>query len=212
MLKVYAVPVSLYCAKLRILLRHKSLNWDELLPPGGYGSAEYKMLVPSGNLPALVDGDVQLADSEAIAEYLNEKFPDPKMLPSDLVQRAKVRELSRFHDTRLEPAVRALFAHIPLASRDNARAGELLAVVFERLDQLSGLVEGRGDEVMLCDCGLPVTFVWIDELAGVFGHHAKWPAAVAAYRNRVEGHRAVSAELAAYRPRLTAWLAGRVDD
>ena len=61
MLKVYAVPISLYCAKLRILLRHKSLDWQEELPPGGYGSAAYREVVPSGNLPALVDGALLIA-------------------------------------------------------------------------------------------------------------------------------------------------------
>ena len=81
MLTIYAIPISLYCAKLRILLRHKKIQWQELPPPGGYGSAEYKSIVPSGNLPALVDGSLLLADSEAIAEYLNEKYPNPPMLP-----------------------------------------------------------------------------------------------------------------------------------
>ena len=70
MLSVYAIPVSLYCAKLRILLRHKGLEWEEVPPPGGYGSDEYKRVAPSGNLPALRDGDLLLGDSEAIAEYL----------------------------------------------------------------------------------------------------------------------------------------------
>ena len=70
MLRVYSIPVSLYCAKLRILLRHKGLDWEEVMPPGCYGSDEYKRIVPSGNLPALVDNDLMLGDSEAIAEYL----------------------------------------------------------------------------------------------------------------------------------------------
>ena len=60
MLTVYTIPVSLYCAKLRITLRFKALEWHEIPPPGGYGSAEYKTVVPSGNLPALRDGDLLL--------------------------------------------------------------------------------------------------------------------------------------------------------
>ena len=94
MLTVYAIPLSLYCAKIRILLRHKALEWREIPPPGGYGSDEYKQIVPSGNLPALIDGDLMLADSEVIAEYLNEVFPDPPMLPADNHRRAKARERS----------------------------------------------------------------------------------------------------------------------
>jgi glutathione S-transferase/maleylpyruvate isomerase len=47
MLRIYAIPVSLYCAKLRILLRHKGLTWEEVPPPGGFGSAEYRATVPA---------------------------------------------------------------------------------------------------------------------------------------------------------------------
>jgi hypothetical protein len=38
MLTPYASPVSLYCAKLRILLRHKQAQWREVSPEGGYNS------------------------------------------------------------------------------------------------------------------------------------------------------------------------------
>jgi len=58
-----------------------------------------------------LDGFV-LADSEAIAEYLNEVFEEPQMLPGDAKERARARERSRFHDTRLEPEVRAMFSQI----------------------------------------------------------------------------------------------------
>jgi glutathione S-transferase/maleylpyruvate isomerase len=82
MLTIYSVPVATYCAKLRITMRHKGLAWEELPPPGGYGSAEYKAIVPSGNLPAMVDEGFMLADSEAIAEYLNEAYPDVRCCPT----------------------------------------------------------------------------------------------------------------------------------
>ncbi|SIO46074.1 Glutathione S-transferase, N-terminal domain [Octadecabacter temperatus] len=88
MLTIYAVPVSVYNAKLRILLRHKGVPFSEQPPPGGYGSAEYKSLVPSGNLPAMVHGDLILADSEAIAEYIEEAFPETPMLPDTIYLRA----------------------------------------------------------------------------------------------------------------------------
>ena len=132
MLTVYAIPVSLYCAKLRILLRHKKLAWQELPPPGGYGSDEYKKIVASGNLPALLDGELMIADSEAIAEYLNEKFPDAPMLPVEIDKRARVRERSRFHDTRLEPEVRILFAHIAPDNRNATLAEVQSAAISAR--------------------------------------------------------------------------------
>lgn len=210
MLRIYAIPVSLYCAKLRILLRHKRLAWEEIPPPGGYGSDEYKTHVPSGNLPALMDGHMVLADSEAIAEYLEERHPNPAMLPVGAAARAKARERGRFHDTRLEPAVRALFPHLP--GREPMPEGAPArhsAEITARLGQLAEMLgDGAGTDLTLGDCGLPVTFAWIEALTPALGLKIGWPDAITAYRARLDQHLAVADELADYRPKLAAFLGG----
>lgn len=206
MLKIYTVPISLYCAKLRVLLRHKSIQWREEPPPGGYGTVEYRRIVPSGNLPALVDGDLLISDSEAIAEYLNEKYPEPEMLPANIQARAKVRELSRFHDTRLEPALRALFAEIPVSKRNAGRLNSKAAALSARLEQLAVLQDGKARDLLLGDCGYAITFTWISLLQGPLQLGVVWPDTVGAYRQWLETCPAVAAELADYRPKLEAWL------
>ena len=209
MLQVYAIPESLYAAKLRILLRHKGLEWEELAPPGGFGSAEYGRIVPSRTLPALRDGDLLLGDSEAIAEYLQETHPRPAMLPGGAKGRARARERGRFHDTRLEPEVRRLFAHLP--GRD-AAPKKLIATqsvaISDRLAQLAALLEisPAKKRLTLGDCGYPITFAWLDLLTPIMGLEIGWPDTVTAYRRRIEAHDAVKAELAEYRPRLKAFL------
>jgi len=212
MLTVYTLPISLYCAKLRILLRRKDLDWQEVSPPGGYGSDEYKAIVPSGNLPAIIDGDLLIADSEAIAEYLNEKHPDPPMLPTEATQRAKAREQSRFHDTRLEPELRKLFPHIAPQRRDPALAETQSRKISERLDQFATMLgDGRSkldDMLTLGDCGFPITFTWIEALSPVLGLAVVWPEKVVSYRNSLSAHAAVATELAEYRPKLAEWLEG----
>jgi len=213
MLTIYAIAPSLYCAKLRILLRHKQLTWEEVPPPGGYGSDEYKHLIASGNLPAMVDGNVTLADSEAIAEYLNELHPRPEMLPDTPVARAKVRELSRFHDTRLEPALRVLFAHIGGDKRNNdvqQRQSHALSARLAQLGQMLGEREDAGHTLTLADCGFPISFEWIERLDPVFDLRIVWPDAVVAYRERLSALPAIAAELNAYRPVLDGWLAKAV--
>ena len=75
MITLYNVPVSSYGAKVRIILAHKGIEWTELAPPDGYGSPAYRAVIPSGTVPAIIDGDLKLADSEAIAEYLDELVP-----------------------------------------------------------------------------------------------------------------------------------------
>jgi len=212
MLTVYTLPISLYCAKLRILLRRKDLDWHEVPPPGGYGSDEYKAIVPSGNLPAIVDGDLLIADSEAIAEYLNEKHPDPPMLPIEAAPRARARERSRFHDTRLEPELRKLFPHIAPQQRDPALTETQSRKISERLDQFATMLGDYGskldDMLTLGDCGFPITFTWIEALGPVLGLAVEWPETVVNYRNSLSAHAAVATELAEYRPKLAEWLEG----
>lgn len=212
MLKIYTIPPSLYCAKLRILLRHKGLVWEEIPPPGGYGSAEYRALVPGGNLPALRDGELLLADSEAIAEYLNEKHLAPPMLPDGLAPRAEVRERSRYHDTRLEPAVRALFPFVARSARGGFDMEAHSAVLRDRLGGLVRLLEKAppGDSLTLADCGYPITLLWLERLAPVLGLGIVIPEAVEAYRRGLEAYPAVAVELAQYGSVHAAWLEERV--
>lgn len=210
MLTLYAIPESLYSAKLRIVMRHKGLVWEEVDPPGGYGSDAYKRIVPSGNIPALIDGDLLLADSEAIAEYLEEAHPDPSMLPDTVPARAKARERSRFHDTRLEPEVRALFPHVAPATRDAGVVAKQGKVISARLAQFAVMLhEPRDDMLTLGDCGFPVTFAWIEAFERPLGLTINWPEEVAAYHASFAGHPAVATGLAQYAPAVTNWVASK---
>lgn len=209
MLRVYTSDHSLYCAKLRILLRHKGLMFEELPPPGGGGSPEYLAVVPSGNIPALVDGDLVLTDSEAIAEYLEEKHPEPAMLPSTLTGRALSRERSRFADTRLEPALRLTFPHVAPATRDPKAIAAAHDMISKRLTALAQMLERADlprDRLWMGDCGTIVTLEWIALFEGPVIPALHWPEAVTRYRTQMMAHAAVADELAAYRPEMLRYM------
>jgi len=209
MLTLYAVPVSLYCAKLRIVLRAKGLVWDEVPPTGGYGSDAWHRLVPSGNLPVLCHDDLMIADSEAAAEYLEEVFPEPPLLSGLATDRARMRERGRFHDTRLEPELRRLFAHIRPAQRDPALVAVQAAALQQRLDQLGRMLD-KGPPLAfgLGDCGLAITAMWLDQLDKPLGLGLHMPAPVQDWRSRIWAEPAVAAECGSYGPVLADWLGG----
>jgi len=209
MLIVYTTPVSLYCAKTRIALRIKGLDWDARPPLGGYGSDAYKTIVPSGNIPALVDGDFVLADSEAIAEYLEEAYPAPPMLPKNVRARAICRERGRFHDTRLEPAVRGLFGQVARSARE----GAVLKVREEEISRRLAQFGQRLGEAPVAepfpsigDCGYLPTFMWIDALATALDLTIDWPDAVRAYRAALEAVPEIAAERDFYAPAIQPWI------
>ena len=210
MLKIYSTPESLYCSKLRILLRHKQAQWQEITPEGGCDSAQYRDLIPSGTMPAMVDEDIVIADSADIAEYINEKIPDPPMLPETTAAPAKCRERSRFHDTRLEPEVRRLFPHIgpgQVGSEISIASSEKLSA---RLAELSKLLESDrtldSNRLTLGDCGFPISFTWIDVFTPVMGLQIEWPGAVQDYRMKIANHTAVVDELMQYRSGIAGWM------
>ena len=55
---------------------------------------EFRRVNPAGLVPYLREGDLGLAQSLAIIEYLDETYPDPPLLPSDVRMRAVCREIS----------------------------------------------------------------------------------------------------------------------
>ncbi|WP_420547796.1 glutathione S-transferase family protein [Curvivirga sp.] len=211
MLKLYAIPESLYCAKTRILLRHKNLEWEEILPPGGYGSDEYKTYIPSGNLPALKVDDFTLADSEAIAEYLEQQYPSPACLPSHIRNQAKVRELSRFHDTRLEPCVREFFGIFNGEKLEIPKIQQItqkLNLLVHQLDQLlNEYMSFHNGSLTLADCGFPITFLWVKKLEPYLGIRVPLPPSIQNYLSMAYSIPAVQAELNSYQPILEQFLA-----
>lgn len=214
MLQIYSTPESLYCAKLRIALTHKRARWEELTPEGGCGSAVYRERIPAGTMPALVDGEFVLADSEAIAEYLEETVPTPPMLPESPQARARCRERSRFHDTRLEPEVRALFPYIGQGMQGSEIGRLQSEKLCERLSELGRLLvtdaERDAEFLSLGDCGFPISFAWLDMFTPVMGLTLIWPDPVLDYRRELNEHSAVASVLADYRPHMNAWLESKM--
>lgn len=209
MLTIYSVPVAVYCAKLRIILRHKAIPFEELPPPGGYGSDAYRALVPSGNLPAMIHNGFMLSDSEAIAEYLEEAFPDVSMLPQSVKLRAKAREFSRSHDTRLEPAVRAIYPQVAYATRDVNEVIAGGALISKHLSSLALLLSANAldtNKLWLCDCGFAMTFAWIKAFEVALDLPIDWPEIVTDYDARLQRFNVIADELVAYQPAMDAYL------
>lgn len=82
--------------RVRIALHLKQLQFESihvhLLNNHGEQHAEcYKKLNPQGLVPSLVDEGKVLTQSLAIIEYLDEKYPTPTVLPTDLILKAQVR-------------------------------------------------------------------------------------------------------------------------
>src|SRR5947199_7133799 len=93
-MKLYTYYRSQASFRVRIALNLKGLARDDVylhLEKGDQFAAQYRALNPQMVVPTLIDGETKLFQSLAILEYLDEKYPEPPLLPADLAARAWVR-------------------------------------------------------------------------------------------------------------------------
>jgi glutathione S-transferase len=83
-------PACPYCARVRIALAEKGLEWETVEIDLRDRPAWVYELNPLGRVPILDDGFV-LPESAVIMEYLEDRYPSPALLPSDLGARAAAR-------------------------------------------------------------------------------------------------------------------------
>jgi glutathione S-transferase len=93
--------VSPYVRKVLACLELKGLAYeiDPIVP--FMGDDRFTALSPLRRIPVLVDDRVTLCDSTVICQYLEERYPQPSLLPADLVDRARARWLEEYADTRI---------------------------------------------------------------------------------------------------------------
>jgi maleylpyruvate isomerase len=92
--------------RLRIALNLKCLGFDYVavdLRKNEHQGAAFKELNPQGLVPALVDGDHVLTQSVAIIEWLEERYPTPALLPTDVNDRCHVRALAALVGCDIHP-------------------------------------------------------------------------------------------------------------
>lgn len=93
MIKLYGHEMSGNSYKVRLLLEllNVEYEWNKVdLMKGEHKSPEYLALNPFGQVPLLVDGDIKLADAQAILVYLARQYGDDTWLPLDALSLAQV--------------------------------------------------------------------------------------------------------------------------
>src|SRR3954451_1037542 len=97
-MKLFTYWRSQAAFRVRVAMRLKGLAMEKVsldLLKGDQFAPDYQKLNPEGVVPTLIDGDgPPLVQSLAILEYLEEKYPDPPILPKDLRARAHARAIA----------------------------------------------------------------------------------------------------------------------
>lgn len=103
---LYDHPLSSYAQKVKIALREKGVAFERLLPDDfgtGRRDTAFATANPRGEVPVLLpDGQTPIFDSTVILEYIEERWPEPRLLPADPLARAHARMTEDVCDTQYE--------------------------------------------------------------------------------------------------------------
>jgi glutathione S-transferase len=87
MLELYQFELSHYCEKVRLILDYKGLAYRKVEVIPGVGQIDLYRMSGQRMVPVLKDGTNVVADSTAIAQYLERQYPDRPLIPEDPKQR-----------------------------------------------------------------------------------------------------------------------------
>ena len=149
-MKIFGFPVSPFVRKVLVVTREKCLD-AELVPSNPMQpDEEFLAASPYRKIPAFQDGDFRLADSTAIAVYLDAKYPEPALLPADPEARGTAMWFDEVADTVIMAAGgtmmfnRFLKAKILGQESDEAVAAASEEALTGRLGYLEGALGEDG--------------------------------------------------------------------
>ena len=99
-----------------VLLTQAGIEFEELMvrfdsfDAGSRFKTTLAKVNPAGRVPVLMDGDFAIWDTLAIAEYLNDKFPERNLWPRDAKARARARSVC----AEMHAGFGALRSHCPM--------------------------------------------------------------------------------------------------
>lgn len=105
-MQLYSYYRSTAAYRVRIALHYKKLTYQSIpidLSQGKQLETEYRVHNPQGRVPTLIDGELETGQSMAILEYLEEQYPQPPLLPSDVKGRVWVRCFSQIIACDMHP-------------------------------------------------------------------------------------------------------------
>lgn len=222
MITLYQFDISPFCDKVRRVLRLKGLDFRVVeVPPSEAARGRWKAVSPTGKFPVLEHEGRRIFDSTDIVRWLDERFPEPRILPDDPGDRARVHVLEDWADESLyffEMTMRLAWPEnaerwVPIllaAEKPFVRRllGPLLPRTIRRVTEAQGIGrKGRDDVERELGRHLDALVALLGDGAWLVGDAISLAdiavfAQLFCIRGAITGDEAVAA-----RPALTAWMA-----
>lgn len=190
---VYGAPLSPFVRKVRLCLLEKALDHGlEVVMPFTPPEWYVQQFNPLGRIPAIKDGELNLADSSVICQYLEETYTQtPRLYGETASDRAQVRWLEKYADYELAPlATFVVFANRVLKPSQGQPSNEqaIAAALNEKLPSHFDYLEQRlggnsyfvGNRLSMADIAFACQLINMEH-GGEQIDAARWPGLAALY-------------------------------
>jgi glutathione S-transferase len=171
MAKLYHVPLSPFCRKVRLSLAEKKIECELIEERYWEENPDFHRRNPARKVPVLrIDGRT-LPESAAICEYLEEKYPEPPLMPRSAEGRYEVRRLVAWFDDKFHHEVTSKLLYERVNKKmmgagfpDSGNVKSGAKAIKYHLDYMAHLLEQRrwlaGDAMTLADFAAAADVDW----------------------------------------------------
>jgi glutathione S-transferase len=170
MIKLYDFKSSPNCQRVKVVLAEKNLV-HEIVPidlrKHEQKTPEYLKMNPYGKVPVLTDDDTVLYESCVINEYLEEKYPNPPLLPKDPGKKAKARILIDYGMAHLDSPYQKLRTELMKDPKEQSQpiidgAKKELSKLLQRFEEELGDQQYLVGDFSLVDADLMPRFTRLE--------------------------------------------------
>jgi len=184
MARLYHVPLSPFCRKVRLCLAEKRIECELVEERYWERDADFLRRNPGGKVPVLrMDGQT-LAESAAICEYIEERHPDPPLMPKGAEARHEVRRLVGWFDDKFHHEVTAKLLYERVNKKimkqgfpDSRNVKDGARAIKFHLDYMAWLLDHRrwlaGDVMTLADFAAAAHLSALDYISDVDWHRSE---------------------------------------
>lgn len=178
MLRLYHVPLSPFCRKVRLVLAEKKMDVELIEERYWEQSTEFLRRNPAGKIPILRHEGALLTESTPICEYIEELNPEPSLIPKDAKARYEMRRLVSWFDDKFHHDVTSNLLYERVNKKvsgqgfpDSKNIKEGARKIKYHLDYMAWLLEHRrwlaGDTMTLADFAAAAHLSSLDYISDV---------------------------------------------
>ena len=102
-IKFYYSRGSNCSERVKWVLDHKQISYQQLDADELYGSEEYLKINPFGRVPSMIIDGVTINESMVMVEFLEENFRTNPLLPEDPLPKAEIRQICEIVNSTIHP-------------------------------------------------------------------------------------------------------------